>query len=51
MSEADRESTAASGPSPDIAPQERARLLGRYGRRFVAGDALFQEGAPAHEAF
>ena len=34
-----------------IAAQERARLLGRYGRRFVAGDALFQEGAPAQEAF
>jgi CRP-like cAMP-binding protein len=52
MSEADRDAPA-SGPSSaaDIAPQERARLLGRYGRRFVAGDVLFQEGAPAHEAF
>jgi len=49
MSEADREAPG-SGPG-DIAPQERARLLGRYGRRFVAGDSLFQEGAPAHEAF
>lgn len=37
--------------SSDIAPQERSKLLGRYGRRFVAGDSLFKEGAPAHEAF
>lgn len=50
MSEGDRE-PAAGATSADIAPQERARLLGRYGRRFVAGDALFQEGAPAQEAF
>lgn len=48
MSEADRDSPG--GPA-GIAAQERARLLGRYGRRFVAGDALFQEGAPAQEAF
>jgi CRP/FNR family cyclic AMP-dependent transcriptional regulator len=34
-----------------IGPQERSRLLGRFGRRFVAGDTLFQEGSPAHEAF
>lgn len=34
-----------------IGAQERARLLGRYGRRFVAGEAIFQEGAPASEAF
>jgi len=51
MSEADREAPASGPSSGDIAPQERARLLGRYGRRFVAGDSLFQEGAPAHEAF
>jgi CRP-like cAMP-binding protein len=31
--------------------QERARLLGRYGRRFAAGEALYQEGTPAREAF
>jgi CRP-like cAMP-binding protein len=52
MSEADRDAAPSSAPSSGgIAPQERARLLGRYGRRFVAGDALFQEGAPAQEAF
>jgi len=51
MSDADRDAPASPRTSVDIAPQERARLLGRYGRRFVAGDALFQEGAPAHEAF
>jgi len=32
-------------------PAERARLLARFGRRFVAGEALFREGAPATEAF
>jgi CRP-like cAMP-binding protein len=37
--------------SEDIGPQERARLLGRYGRRFSAGESIFQEGAPAREAF
>ena len=35
----------------DLGPQERARLLGRFGRRFAAGDTLFQEGAAAQEAF
>ena len=35
----------------DMGPQERARLLGRYGRRFAAGESIFQEGAPAREAF
>jgi CRP/FNR family transcriptional regulator, cyclic AMP receptor protein len=35
----------------DMGPQERARLLGRYGRRFAAGDAIFREGAAAPEAF
>jgi len=51
MSDADRDPPASVPSSGDIAPQERARLLGRFGRRFVAGDALFQEGAPAQEAF
>jgi CRP/FNR family cyclic AMP-dependent transcriptional regulator len=32
-------------------PQERARLLGRYGRRFAAGESLFREGTDAREAF
>src|SRR5215469_10584382 len=31
--------------------QERARLLERYGRNFVAGETLFQEGTAAREAF
>jgi CRP-like cAMP-binding protein len=34
-----------------IGPQERARLLGRHGRRFVAGEAIFREGTLAREAF
>ena len=35
----------------DLGPEERARLLHRYGRHFAAGDALFREGEPAREAF
>jgi CRP-like cAMP-binding protein len=48
--------SASQGPasqapsSEDMGPQERARLLGRYGRRFTAGEAIFEEGAPAREA-
>jgi CRP-like cAMP-binding protein len=38
-------------PFEGIAPQERARLLGRYGRRVAAGAIVFHEGAPATEAF
>jgi CRP/FNR family cyclic AMP-dependent transcriptional regulator len=38
-------------PFEGIAPQERARLLGRYGRRFPPGAVIFQEGEPAREAF
>jgi CRP-like cAMP-binding protein len=41
----------SSSAASDIGPQDRARLLGRYGRRFVAGEALFREGTPAHEVF
>jgi CRP-like cAMP-binding protein len=32
-----------------LGAQERARLLGRYGRRFGAGDVLFREGTPSSE--
>jgi len=46
---------AERAPQPpaaeEIGPQERARLLGRYGRRFVTGETIFQEGTPAHDAF
>jgi CRP-like cAMP-binding protein len=47
----DAERAPASGPLPSEAmgAQERARLLGRYGRRFATGDVIFQEGAPAPE--
>lgn len=44
-------SGAAEEPPDQLGPQERARLLGRYGRRFAAGEALFEEGKPALEAF
>ncbi|HEY8040206.1 MAG TPA: Crp/Fnr family transcriptional regulator [Polyangiaceae bacterium] len=48
MDDADR---APHSSAEDMAPQERSRLLGRYGRRFTAGQAIFQEGTPAREAF
>lgn len=35
----------------DLVPAERERLIGRFGRRFRAGEALFKEGEPAREAF
>lgn len=38
-------------PFEGLAPTERARLLGRYGRRLAPGAVVFQEGAPATEAF
>jgi CRP/FNR family cyclic AMP-dependent transcriptional regulator len=46
----------ANAPLPElpfegIAPQERARLLGRYGRRVAPGAIVFHEGSPATEAF
>src|SRR5271165_3356973 len=31
--------------------REQARLLGRYGRHFAAGDTLFHQGAAASVAF
>jgi CRP/FNR family cyclic AMP-dependent transcriptional regulator len=55
MDEAER--PPEPGPPPPVAPddsigaQERARLLGRYGRRFVAGESIFREGTLAREAF
>ncbi|HEY5243936.1 MAG TPA: Crp/Fnr family transcriptional regulator [Polyangiaceae bacterium] len=55
MDEPERAHEAGSPPSlsPDdgIGPQERARLLGRHGRRFVSGEAIFREGTLAREAF
>jgi CRP-like cAMP-binding protein len=48
MDDADRSPSSAAA---DIEPQERARLLGRFGRRFAAGEVLFQEGSAAHAAF
>jgi CRP-like cAMP-binding protein len=35
----------------DLAPAERERLVGKFGRLFKAGDTLFREGEPAREAF
>src|SRR5476651_2467091 len=34
-----------------LSSAERELLLGRFGRRFVAGETLFKEGEPAREAF
>jgi CRP-like cAMP-binding protein len=50
--EAAREAPDAPAAADDsIGPHERARLLGRHGRRFVAGEAIFREGNPARELF
>jgi CRP-like cAMP-binding protein len=35
----------------DLGDSERERLLGRFGRTFVAGDVIFREGDGASEAF
>jgi CRP/FNR family cyclic AMP-dependent transcriptional regulator len=53
MDEAERPHEPGPPLAPDdsIGPQERARLLGRYGRRFVAGESIFREGTLAREAF
>ncbi|MGH7282101.1 MAG: Crp/Fnr family transcriptional regulator [Polyangiaceae bacterium] len=45
-----RRAAPASGQG-DLVPAERERLIGRFGRRFRAGEALFREGEPAREAF
>jgi CRP-like cAMP-binding protein len=37
--------------SADVGADEQQRLLTRFGRRFGAGDLLFEDGAPANEAF
>src|SRR5580704_9148440 len=39
----------SSSPFEGVAPEERAKLIARHGRRFAAGDAIFQQGAPALE--
>jgi len=47
-----RKAGPASGPAGgDLVPAERERLIGRFGRRFRAGESLFREGEPAKEAF
>jgi CRP/FNR family transcriptional regulator, cyclic AMP receptor protein len=54
MDDASRQAADAEASPPlqdPVGPQESARLLGRYGRRFSAGEMLFQEGTPAVEAF
>jgi hypothetical protein len=38
----DARGTSAQPPE-EIGPQESAKLLGRYGRRFAAGGTIFQE--------
>jgi len=40
-----------SGSEDELAPTERARLVSRYGRQFLAGEVIFREGEPAGDAF
>jgi CRP-like cAMP-binding protein len=49
--EAPESAPLSAASEESIGPQERARLLGRYGRRFVAGEAIFREGTLARETF
>ncbi len=35
----------------DAGPDEQSRLLTRFGRRFTAGEVVFEAGAPANEAY
>jgi len=51
MDDAPKSAAPVEAALDDMQPQERARLLGRFGRRFVAGEAVFQEGTAATEAF
>jgi CRP/FNR family transcriptional regulator, cyclic AMP receptor protein len=51
MDDASRKAADAQASPQAVGPQESARLLGRYGRRYSAGETLFQEGMPATEAF
>jgi CRP-like cAMP-binding protein len=37
--------------STSAGPEEQSRLLSRFGRRFAAGDVIFEAGAPAAEAY
>src|SRR5947209_3489968 len=43
--------TSRAPDAVDLAPDERARLFERYGRRFSSGDTLYREGDPAREAY
>jgi CRP/FNR family transcriptional regulator, cyclic AMP receptor protein len=51
MDAPDPSELAAPVATDELGPRERARLLGRHGRRFAAGETLLKEGAPAIEAF
>jgi CRP/FNR family cyclic AMP-dependent transcriptional regulator len=46
-----REAAQSFAADESMSPQERARLVDRYGRRFTAGEVIFKEGTPAREAF
>jgi CRP/FNR family cyclic AMP-dependent transcriptional regulator len=35
----------------DAGPEEQARLLSRFGRRFATGEVIFEAGAPATDAY
>jgi CRP-like cAMP-binding protein len=41
----------AAAEAGELVPEDRERLIGRFGRKFVAGEAIFREGEPAREAF
>jgi CRP/FNR family cyclic AMP-dependent transcriptional regulator len=51
MSEERETNVPPSGAEDELAPAERARLVSRYGRQFLAGEVIFREGEPAGDAF
>lgn len=40
-----------SGTEEELGAAERARLVSRYGRQFLAGEVIFREGEPAGDAY
>jgi len=46
-----RKTSPPSVLDDDLGAAERARLVARYGRQFLAGEAIFREGEPAQDAF
>jgi CRP-like cAMP-binding protein len=51
MSKTDERPVPSARPQPADEDADRARLVARYGRQFLAGETIFREGEPATEAY